>query len=52
MRWSSEDYVVGQYDSVWRIRNGNASRVGYLYIKNIISDEEPVLGVFEILNIL
>lgn len=31
MRWSSEGYVVGQYDSVWKTRYGNASRVGYLF---------------------
>ena len=31
MRRRSEGYVVCQYDSVWKTRYGNASRVGYLF---------------------
>ena len=31
LRWRSEGYVVGQYDSVWKTRNGNASRVECLF---------------------
>ena len=34
LRWSSEGYVVGQYDSVWKTRYGNASRVDYLFLGN------------------
>ena len=31
LRWRSEGCVVSRYDSVWKTRNGNASRVECLF---------------------